>query len=93
MLKFSICELKITNPYCRGSKISLFTFEGSLHSINLSETNENLSKDDAIASLENILTIEPNARLVIEIYQPLMSFVDEINVALGCHLNGCVLIP
>ena len=35
-----------------------------------------------------MLGVEPNARLVIEIYQPLMSFVQEIETALGFSSQG-----
>ena len=70
----------------RTQKTTLFRFEGSLHSISLNESNSDHSKLDqySVGTTEKVLIAEPNARLVIDIYQPLMAFVDEIERALGC---------
>ncbi|XP_057377768.1 exocyst complex component 4-like isoform X2 [Daphnia carinata] len=74
----------------RTQKTTLFRFEGSLHSISLNESNSDYSKQDqhGLDAPDRILIVEPNARLVIEIYQPLMTFVQEIETALGCSSQG-----
>lgn len=82
--------------YNRAQKASLFRFECSLQSINLSDSNSNnTNKHDQYGTADNAtdrVLIEPNARLVIEIYQPLMAFVQEIEIALGCSTQGFVLL-
>lgn len=73
-------------------KTTLFRFEGSLHSINLNELSTDIKQDQyGDGAFERILIVEPNARLVIEIYQPLMAFVQEIENALNCTSQGYAL--
>ncbi|XP_046631029.1 exocyst complex component 4-like [Daphnia pulicaria] len=74
----------------RAQKTTLFRFEGSLHSISLNDSNSDHYKQDShgLDGSDRVLIVEPNARLVIEIYQPLMAFVQEIETALGCSSQG-----
>lgn len=78
----------------RTQKTTLFRFESSLHSIGLNDSNAERENQDKFGNLDNgtdrVLIVEPNARLVIEIYQPLMTFVQEIEIALGCNTQGFV---
>ena len=53
--------------------------------MSLNEISDNPKLNHSgIDGTERGLSVEPNARLIIEVYQPLMSFVEEIESALGC---------
>lgn len=70
----------------RAQRSSLFRFESSLHSISLNESMNESNKMgiyDTNSATDKLIVVEPNARRVMEIYQPLMKFVHEIEVALG----------
>ena len=68
----------------RSHKNALFRFEGSLHSMSLNEMNDKPKLNvSGVEAADRGLIVEPNARLIIEVYQPLVSFVDEIETALG----------
>jgi len=68
----------------RNPKVSLFRFEGSLHCLALDATGTSHAMDkNNIDGLDRALIVEPNARLIIDIYQPLMAFVDDIEKELG----------
>ena len=58
----------------------------------MSESNSDRDKQDphGLDASDRVLIVEPNARLVIEIYQPLMAFVQEIETALECSSEGYV---
>lgn len=51
--------------------------------MSLSDSTGGKSDENGLDGGDRVLIVEPNARLVIEIYQPLMAFVDEIEKALG----------
>lgn len=59
--------------FSRNQKDSLFRFESSSMTLNDSRSDKH-----NINGLERALIAEPNARLIIEIYQPLKAFVEEI---------------
>jgi len=58
----------------------------------LNDSNCDHGKQDphGLDASDRVLIVEPNARLVIEIYQPLMAFVQEIETALGCSSQGYI---
>jgi len=76
----------------RNQKDSLFRFESS--SMNLGDSRGDRHN---INGLERVLIVEPNARLITEIYQPLKAFVEEIEKDLAykqgthCTLHNYII--
>ena len=64
--------------FCRNQKDFLFRFDSSSMTLNDSRGDKH-----NFNGLERALIVEPNSRLIIEIYQPLKTFVEEIEKDLG----------